>query len=427
MLIFDTRTHSFSDLRRKFDARLSTATADAENAVRAILADVQARGDAAVLDYTRQFSYPDARTLLVPETAVAEAVARMEQTPLWDALHFAADRIRHFHEQHKRTSWMDTTRPGEVLGQIIRPLARVGLYVPGGTADYPSTALMTCIPAKVAGVREVAVATPPNRTTGLPPDATLAALHIAGVTEIYNMGGAQAVAAFAYGTQSVPRVDKIVGPGSIYVNLAKRFVYGIVGIDMLAGPSEVAILADDSGDAVAAAADILVQCEHDANSSALVASPSEAFLKQVQAEIERQAATLPRADIALKALAANGFLVLTRSIEEAAAIVSLYAPEHLHIDTRDPYALLGHIENAGAILIGAHTSAPLGDYVAGPSHTLPTAGCARFASPLNIDDFTKKTSLLAFSADVAKTLAPAAEIIATFEGLEAHARRARMV
>lgn len=425
MRTFDTRVTALNDLRRLFDSRLESASTDAEATVRTILADVRQRGDAAVLDCTRRFSYAQAHTLRVSPETVASAVAEIQQTPLWDALHFAATRIRSFHEKHKRTSWMDASQPGELLGQIIRPLARVGIYVPGGTADYPSTVLMTCIPAQVAGVREIAVATPPNRETGTPPIATLAALHIAGVTEIYAMGGSEAVGALAYGTESIARVDKIFGPGNVYVNLAKKHVYGTVGIDLLAGPSEVAILADEHADPVAAAADILTQCEHDINSSALVASPSESFLKAVRAEIERQTATLPRAEIVLRALAANGFFILTRDIEEGAKIISLYAPEHLHLDVAEPYGLLGAIENAGAILIGRHTSAPIGDYVAGPSHTLPTAGCARFASPLNVDDFTKKSSLLSFTGEVVSKLNATATIMAEFEGLEAHARRAR--
>ncbi|MDX1934480.1 MAG: histidinol dehydrogenase [Capsulimonadales bacterium] len=425
MRTFDTRSTPIADLGRLFDERLEAAAADAEEAVREILADVRNRGDAAVLDYTRRFDYPHAENLRVPEERIEEAAERIARTPLQNALEQAAQRIRVFHEKHRRTSWIDAERPGETLGQIVRPLAQVGIYVPGGTADYPSTVLMTCIPAAVAGVGRIAVATPPNRETGLPPIATLAALRIAGVTEVYAMGGAQAIAAFAFGTRSVARVDKVFGPGNVYVNLAKKMVYGMVGVDLLAGPSEVAVLADEAGDPVAAAADILTQCEHDTNSSALVVSPSEAFLQAVREEIARQATTLPRGEIARQALAAHGFCVLTRDLSEAAAVVSRYAPEHLHLDTREPYGLLGAITNAGAILIGRHTSAPLGDYVAGPSHTLPTAGCARFASPLNIDDFTKKTSLLAFSADAASALSEAAVVFAEFEGLEGHARAAR--
>ena len=421
---FDTREHDLPTLRAAFDARLETVSRVHEESVRAILDDVQARGDAAVLEYTRRWDCPTAQTLLVPEAALDEAAERVRATPLWPVLELAAGRIRDFHERQARTTWVDTSRPGEMLGQIVRPVARAGVYVPGGTAAYPSTVLMAAIPARVAGVRAVLVATPPGKD-GRVPDATLAACRIAGVDAVYAMGGAQAIGALAYGTRTVERVDKVVGPGNVFVNLAKRLVYGAVGIDMLAGPSEVLVLADDGADAGVAAADILSQAEHDVHCSAIVVTPSERFARAVLGEIEEQARTLPRADIVCAALAENGFLVRTRSLDEAAAVASLYAPEHLHLLVRDPFALIGQIENAGAILVGPHTSAPLGDYLAGPSHTLPTAGAARFSSPLNVDDFVKKTSLLYFTADSADNLGGAAATFAQWEGLEAHARAAR--
>ena len=425
MRFFDGRTVSLSVVQAAFGGRLEGASAAAEESVRAILAAVRNEGDDAVLRYTRQWDFSEARQLRVAPEAIAAAAERVQATELWAILERSAERIRTFHEKQKRISWMDTSRPGETLGQIIRPLRRVGVYVPGGTAAYPSTVLMAAIPAAVAGVQEIALATPPGSETGLPPDATLAACVVAGVTEVYAMGGAQAIAALALGTATVPRVDKIVGPGNVYVNLAKRLLYGTVGIDMLAGPSEVALLADADADPDAAAADILTQCEHDKNASALIATPSESFSAAVQAAIERQLETLPRAEFARAALKNNGFVVVTESLEQAAQIVSLYAPEHLHIDVRDPWAILGLIENAGAILLGPHSSAPIGDYMAGPSHTLPTAGCARFASPLNVDDFVKKTNLLSFSAQAADALAGDAARFAEFEGLEGHARAAR--
>lgn len=425
MRLFDTRRDSHETIGRLFDARLESVSQAEESGVREILESVRAEGDAAVLRFPRRWDFPDASDLRVPEARVAEAVERVRETPLWPVLNLAAERIRAFHEQHKRTSWMDMGRAGETLGQMVIPLARVGVYVPGGTAAYPSTVLMAALPAVVAGVSSVALATPPGRESGLPPDATLAAAHIAGVTEVYAMGGAQAVAAFAYGTESVPRVDKVVGPGNLYVNLAKRLVYGAVGIDMLAGPSEVAVLADAGGDPGTAAADILAQAEHDPNSSALIVTDSDDFARNVQSAIERDLATLPRAEIARRALAANGFLVRVRDLAEAAEVVNRYAPEHLHVDVREPWALLPRIRNAGAILVGAHASASLGDYLAGPSHTLPTAGCARFASPLNVDDFVKKTSVIYFSEEAAEPLREAAATFAEFEGLEGHARAAR--
>lgn len=421
---FDTRHDDFATLAAAFDARLGEASLAAEETVRALLADVRARGDAAVLEYTRRWDWPDADTLTVSTAEIDAATARVRETPLWSALETAAARIRAFHERQRRESWMDTSRPGEMLGQIVRPVSRAGVYVPGGTAAYPSTVLMAAIPALVAGVGAVVVASPPGRDGRLP-DATLAASRLAGVHGVYRMGGAQAVAALAYGTESVGRVDTVVGPGNLYVNLAKRLVYGAVGIDMLAGPSEVLVLADAAADPVAAAADILAQTEHDPNCSAVIVTPSQDFADAALAEIETQTRTLPRADIVRRALEANGFVVLTRSLEEAAKVASLYAPEHLHLDVREPFALLARIENAGAILIGPRTSAPLGDYMAGPSHTLPTAGCARFSSPLNVDDFLKKTNLIYLSEEVAQGLAAAAATFAEFEGLEAHARAAR--
>ncbi len=412
-------------LGRIFDNRLSAATEGAEGAVRAIIADVRERGDTALLEYTRRWDYADAQTLRVSESEIADAVARVRDTELWPVLTLAADRIRDFHERQKRQTWMDTSRSGEILGQIVRPLERVGVYVPGGTAAYPSTVLMAALPAVVAGVPSVAITTPPSRDTGSPPDATLAAAFVAGVSEVYAVGGAQAVAALAYGTDTIARVDKIVGPGNLYVNFAKRLVYGAVGIDMLAGPSEVAVLADENADADAAAADILTQAEHDKNSSVLIATPSEAWARKVADAITRQLETLPRAGIASAALETNSYIVVTQTLGEAAEVVSRYAPEHLHVDVQEPWGILASVKNAGAILIGRHSSAPLGDYIAGPSHTLPTSGCARFASPLNVDDFYKKTSVLYFGQEAAGRLAESAATFADFEGLEGHARAAR--
>lgn len=422
---FDTRRDSRDALRAVFEARLENASRAAEESVRTIIEEVRSRGDEAVLEYTRRWDCPRAERLHVPPEEIEAAAARMHHTALWPVMRASAERIRAFHEKQRRNSWIDTQTPGEIMGQIIRPVARAGVYVPGGTAAYPSTVLMSAIPAVVAGVKTVVVATPPNAETGLPPDATLAAARLAGVSEVYAVGGAQAIAALAYGTATVARVDKIAGPGNLYVNLAKRLVYGAVGIDMLAGPSEVAILADESADPCAAAADVLTQTEHDPNCSALIATPSEEFAEAVLDEIERQTRTLPRADIVKKALTASGYLVVTETLEEAADVVSLYAPEHLHVDVRDPWAILSRIESAGSILIGRDTSAPIGDYMAGPSHTLPTAACARFSSPLSVDDFYKKSSVIYLSAAAAAPLSEAAATFAEFEGLEGHARAAR--
>jgi len=425
---FDTRRDGVDGLASVFAARSRGESVDRVEAdVRVILAEVRARGDAAVLDFTRRWSSPKVETLRVPDERIDAAVESIRRTPLWSAMETAAGRIHRFHERQRRETWMDASRPGEILGQIVRPVRRAGLYAPGGTADYPSTVLMTAIPARVAGVAEVLLATPPNRDTGFPADATLAAARLAGVDAVFGMGGSQAVAAFAYATESVPAVDVVAGPGSRYVDIAKRLVYGSVGIDMLAGPSEVALLADDSADPAHAAADLLAQAEHGADSSVLVATPDEAFASALLREIERQGEALPRAEAARGSTGENGFLVLTRDLAEAAKVINLYAPEHLHVVVRDPWGLLPHVENAGAILIGAYTSAALGDYVAGPSHTLPTAGGARFSSPLGVETFVKRTSLLYFSQEAAAGLAPAAAVFADFEGLEGHARAARLI
>lgn len=423
MPLFDTRSHSLSLLQTVFDARLETASGNAEAVVREILQAVRQTGDEGVLSYTRRFDFPDAQFLRVPDEAIQDAAARVKDTELWPILTLAHARIKAFHEQQNRQSWITTGSDGATMGQLIRPLFRVGVYVPGGTAAYPSTVLMTATPARVAGVEQVVLATPPQRETGLPPDATLAAAHLAGVSEVYAMGGAQAIGAMAYGTESVVRVDKIVGPGNVYVNLAKKLVYGVVGLDMLAGPSEVAVLADDNADPAHAAREILAQCEHDAHSLALAVSPSETFLAALQTELATQAQTLPRRAIVEAALT-HSFFVQTRTLDEAADVINAFAPEHLHILIDNPWEMVGKIKNAGAILLGSHTSAPLGDYLAGPSHTLPTAGCARFASPLNGDDFVKKTSLLAFGKSAAESLAPFVQTFARWEGLEAHARAA---
>ncbi|MBC8141503.1 MAG: histidinol dehydrogenase [Armatimonadetes bacterium] len=428
MLYFDLRDPAQeSALRAAFAARVSSAhDAEGEATVRAILDAVRTEGDPAVIRYTRRFDCAEAVALRVPASAITDAANRVREMPLWDALQVAAGRIRSFHERGKRESWLTLDTPGETLGQMVRPLSRVGVYVPGGTAAYPSTVLMATIPAQVAGVPSIALATPPGKN-GLPPDATLAAAQIAGVSEVYAMGGAQAVAALAFGTESVASVVKIVGPGNRFVNLAKRLLFGTVGIDMLAGPSEVGVLCDDTANVVSIATEIIAQTEHDPLNSALVVSTSQAIADALPAEIERQLSDLPRAEVVRAALTKFGYLVFAPDLPDAIAVINDYAPEHLHVYLHDPWRAVPMIENAGAILIGEASTAALGDYVAGPCHTLPTAGNARFSSPLHVDDFQKKTSIIALGSAVAAELAPAALSIATFEGLEAHARSARHV
>ena len=419
-----TNTDSVLALAHSLRVRPTSESPAIAKAVVEILADVRSRGDRAVLEWTRKWDFPDAKRLLVPSEAIDAAVERVATTELWPALQIAADRIRRFHEAHRRTTWLDCSEPGDILGQRLLPLDQVGVYVPGGRADYPSTVLMTGIPARVAGVRRCVLATPPSRETGLPPDATLAAARLAGFDAVFGMGGAQAIGAMAYGTESVPQVDKIVGPGNAYVNAAKRQVFGAVGIDMLAGPSEVGIVADDDADPGNVVVEWICQTEHDPDNASLVVVFSERFADAVVAEWERQLEDLPRRDIVRESVERNGILVVAANVDAAATLMNAYAPEHLHLDLKGAWDVLPLFRNAGAILLGPCSSAAHGDYVAGPSHTLPTGGAARYAGPLNVDDFMRKTSLIALDRQTASRLAPAAATIARFEGLEGHRRSA---
>jgi len=418
-------TQDLLPLRDVFQTRRSGQRASVDNAVETIVSSVRLNGDAALLQLTRQFDCPEFEVIRIPDEAIIAARKRIAGTALETALLAARERITRFHQAHRRYSWLDDSVPGERLGQRIIPFACVGIYVPGGRAAYPSTVLMTAVPARVAGVGRIVMCTPPQAETGLPPDGTLAAAHIAGVDEVYAIGGAQAIAAMAYGTVSVPQVDKIVGPGNAYVNAAKRMVYGDVGIDMLAGPSEVAVVVDETADVAGAARELIAQTEHDPMNAALLVASSSKLLDEINAELEKQLATLPRANIVRASLSEQSVAVVCDDRSLMVAIVDTFAPEHLHLDVADAWELAHIVRNAGAILVGKHTSAAHGDYVAGPSHTLPTAGAARFSSPLNVDDFTKKSSVLWLDEAVSKSLAPLAEAIATYEGLEGHARSAR--
>jgi histidinol dehydrogenase len=425
---FSTTVTSAEDirpLRDVFQARRAGQRASVDGAVSTIIAAVRTSGDAALLSLTQQFDCPEFEVIRVPDEAIVAARNRIAGTQLETALLAAKERITRFHQAHRRYSWLDDSVPGERLGQRIIPFACVGIYVPGGRAAYPSTVLMTAVPARVAGVTRIVMCTPPQAETGLPPDGTLAAAHIAGVDEVYAIGGAQAIAAMAYGTETVPQVDKIVGPGNAYVNAAKRMVYGDVGIDMLAGPSEVAVVVDETADVASAARELIAQTEHDPMNAALLVASSQTILDQINAELETQLETLPRAAIVRASLAEQSVSVVCNDRKLMLAVVDTFAPEHLHLDVLDAWELAHNVRNAGAILVGKDTSAAHGDYVAGPSHTLPTAGAARFSSPLNVDDFTKKSSVLWLDAQVSKHLAPLAEAIATYEGLEGHARSAR--
>lgn len=420
-----TTKSDLEPLKGVFLARRASQRASVDDVVSNIVLDVRNRGDEALIELTKQFDCENPVGIRVPEQAIEAARTRIAGTPLEAALLAARIRISRFHQAHRRYSWLDDSVPGERLGQRVIPFANVGIYVPGGRAAYPSTVLMTAVPARVAGVDKIIMCTPPQSDSGLPPDGTLAAAHIAGVDEVYAIGGAQAIAAMAYGTDTVPQVDKIVGPGNAFVNAAKRMVYGDVGIDMLAGPSEVAVVVDDTADVPGAARELIAQTEHDPMNAALLVASSESLLDRINVELSRQLETLPRTDIVRASLSEQSVSIVCADRDLMVAIVDSFAPEHLHLDVADAWELAHTIRNAGAILVGKHTSAAHGDYVAGPSHTLPTAGAARFSSPLNVDDFTKKTSLLWLGEDVSKALAPLADAIATYEGLEGHARSAR--
>jgi len=404
-------------IARVFGAELSVG-----EVVDRILADVRRDGDAALRHYTEAIDGARLDALLVSEVEIAAGVARVSPATL-AALRTAAARIEAFHRRQLRQSWVNFDQYG-TLGQIIRPLARVGLYVPGGTAAYPSSLLMSAIPARVAGVEEIIVATPPGRDGALPP-VTLAAAQIAGVTRILKAGGAQAIGALAYGTASVPRVDKILGPGNIFVALAKERVFGQVAIDGVQGPTETLLIADDSATAALVAADLLAQAEHDAMASPILLTTSPELAERVADELMEQLPTLERRAIALAAFENNGGIVVVPDLERAMALANEYAPEHLCLLVRDPWALVPLVRNAGGVFIGEASAEVLGDYVAGPSHTMPTSGTARFSSPINVEEFLKVISLFGLNDRAVRELGPAAQALAEAEGLTAHAAAVR--
>ncbi len=397
-------------------------SAEQNESVRRIIEAVRQEGDAALRLFARQFDRVDVGRLRVTDEEVQAAYAQVDAAFV-AALRQAAANIRAFHEKQKRVSWMDLQPDGSLLGQVIRPLRRVGLYVPGGKAAYPSSVLMNAIPAQVAGVPEIVMVTPPATAgeEGINPHILVAASE-AGVREIYRVGGAQAVAALAYGTESIPAVDKIVGPGNIYVALAKRYVFGVVDIDSIAGPSEIAVVADDTADPAYAAADLLSQAEHDEMASAILITSSQTLAKRVQEEVERQLAALPRREIAAQSIRDYGAILLADNLDEAVEVVNRLAPEHLELMVAEPFALLPRIENAGAIFLGPYSSEPVGDYFAGPNHVLPTNGTARFSSPLNVDDFIKKSSVIYYSKEALLANGEQIMTLARNEGLEGHAR-----
>ncbi len=402
----------------------------AEEAVRRILADVRARGDAGLRAWSAKLDgFPADAPIRVPADALTAALASLDPETR-AALQLAAERIREFHRRQPLTSWL-TNDLGGTLGQLIRPNRRVGLYIPGGTAPLPSSVLMSAIPAQVAGVKEIVVVTPPQKIPNsefkiqnLVSPVILAACALCNVTEVYALGGAQAIAALAYGTESIPPVDKIFGPGNLFVTLAKRQVFGAVGIEGLAGPTETVVIADETAKPAWVAADLLAQAEHDVLASAILLTPSRKIAEAVQVEVGRQMESLPRADILAQSLPGQSGIVLTRDLDEAAELSNGYAPEHLCLAVADPWALSEKISNAGGIFMGEHSFEVLGDYVAGPSHVMPTGGSARFASPLNVWDFVHLVSLIALNPATTAEIAPLAARIARAEGLEAHARSA---
>lgn len=399
---------------------IEAGTSEQQAAVKSIIADVRGRGDAALREFTEKFDGVSLSSFSITEKEIAEAYEQMDEQFI-AIVREAAQNIRTYHEKQLRPSWMTTEENGTILGQKITPLDSVGVYVPGGTAAYPSSVLMNVIPAKVAGVERIVMVSPPG-TDGKLPAAVLVAAKEAGVEEIYKVGGAQAIAALAYGTESIGSVDKITGPGNIYVALAKREVFGDVDIDMIAGPSEIAILADDTAHADEVAADLLSQAEHDPRACSVLVTPSSALAEAVAAEVERQLALLPRREIAARSIADYGAIYLVSDIEEAVETVNQLAPEHLEIITANAIELLGKIRHAGAIFIGRYSSEPVGDYFAGPNHVLPTNGTARFSSPLNVDDFQKKSSVIIYSEKALKENGTKIAEFARKEGLEAHAR-----
>lgn len=408
------------------EKRSSAERQDVTDTVRGVLEDVKRRGDAALVEYTSKFDRVDIAegAFEIPQAEWQTAVDALEPALRWTIERSMAN-IRRFHEKQRENSWITTEPDGTLLGQKVTPMARVGVYAPAGTAPLPSTALMDIVPAKVAGVGEIILCSPPGRDGKVNP-TVLACAALAGVDRVFAVGGSQAIAAMAYGTVSVPKVDKIVGPGNIYVATAKKLVYGVCGIDMIAGPSEVLVLADRTANPAYVAADMLSQAEHDVLASAVLITTDVSVADRVETELARQLALLERGGIAEQSLASYGAVVIASDMNEALDIVNQIAPEHLEIVTENPFQLLGAVRNAGAIFLGEWSPEPLGDYFAGPNHTLPTNGTARFFSPLSVNDFVKKSSIISYSREAFQKAAVDVARFADAEGLTAHAASARI-
>jgi len=414
-----------TDFESRFAAILSRGEEtgrEVEQVVLDILADVRRRGDSAVLELTRRFDRLEAASvaeLEVSEAEIDNAFARVAAEDV-AALKLACERVARFHEKQRQQTWLSTEEPDIMLGQKVTPLVRVGIYVPGGKASYPSSVIMNAVPARVAGVGEIIMVAPTPGGEVNP--HVLVAARLSGVNRIFRMGGAQAVAALAYGTETIPKVDKITGPGNIYVAMAKKLVFGAVGIDMIAGPSEILVISDGSGTPAHIAADLLSQAEHDELASSILITTDRSFAEQVSTEVERQLGLLSRETIARASWERYGAIIVAATLDEAIAFSNRIAPEHLELAVADPFAILSRITNAGAIFMGHWTPEAAGDYLAGPNHTLPTGGTARFFSPLSVDDFVKKSSIVYFSEVGLKRLGDDIVRIAGLEGLEAHAR-----
>lgn len=409
------------DLLNNLLKRSPNNYAEYETVVSDIINDVRNNGDSAVFSYTKKFDKWEitADNIKVTEKEIAEAYASADETFI-EVMKRSADNIYTFHQKQLRNSWIDTKPDGSILGQRILPIAVSGVYVPGGKAAYPSSVLMNVIPAKVAGVCKIIMTTPAGADGKVNP-GTLVAAKIAGVDEIYKIGGAQAIAAMAFGTESIPKVDKITGPGNIFVALAKKACFGYVSIDSIAGPSEILVIADETANPRYVAADLLSQAEHDELASAILITTSNSLAKEVSVQIDGFLKELSRADIIQKSLDNYGYILLADSMEDAVSAANAIASEHLEILTKNPYEVMTKIENAGAIFIGEYSSEPLGDYYAGPNHILPTNGTARFFSPLNVDDFMKKTSIISYSKEALSRAHKDIELFAEKEGLTAHA------
>jgi len=424
--VIDLRNGKDSGLFESLASRSQMEHGDVLRRVEDIVNNVRQNKDMAVLEYTAMFDKVElsSESLKVSEDEIKEAYSKVDSR-LVEVIKKSRDSIKSFHEKQKEKSWFVSEEDGVILGQMYTPLEIVGVYVPGGTAAYPSSVLMNIMPAKVAGVKKIVMTTPPGKDGKVNP-AILVAANEAGADEIYKVGGAQAIAALAFGTETIPKVDKIVGPGNIYVAMAKRTVYGYCDIDMIAGPSEIMVVADETANPRFVAADLLSQAEHDVLASSILVTTSERVVKEVEKELEIQLEALDRKEIARKSIEDYGAIVIVESINDAAEVVNRIAPEHLELCIEEPFGALGSIRNAGAIFLGSYSSEPLGDYFAGPNHVLPTSGTARFFSPLNLSDFMKKSSIISYSKEALRKVKDDVILFAESEGLGAHANAIRV-